>query len=132
MSRDEPTRRETTSGARPRLTAEARPVAELTADERRRMFEIMAGHFENVSPSQFFADLDEKDVVVVMNDAASCELRGFSTIGRVTAIVDDRPVLALFSGDTVIEPDFWGENAWLSVWARYAFSQADRMAPEPL
>src|SRR5262249_21278811 len=45
---------------------------------------------------------------------------------------DGRPVQALFAGDTVIEPDFWGEGAWLSVWAQYAFSQADRIAPEPL
>jgi hypothetical protein len=114
------------------MAAAARPVASLTAAERSRMFEIMSGHFENVSQSRFFADLDEKDVAVVMTDIARGELRGFSTIGRLTATVDAQPVLALFAGDTVIEPEFWGESAWLSVWAQYAFSQADRLAPEPL
>jgi hypothetical protein len=114
------------------MSAAVRQVADLSAAERARMFEIMSGHFENVSESRFFADLDEKDVVVVMTDAQFGELRGFSTIGRLTAVVNGEPVLALFAGDTVIEPEFWGESAWLSVWAQYAFSQADRVAPSPL
>lgn len=128
MSRAEPTKGQSPA----RLRAEARPVANLTAAERARMFEIMSGHFENVAQARFLADLDEKDVVVVMSDNARDELCGFATIGRLTATVDGQTITALFAGDTVIEPEFWGESAWLSVWAQYAFAQADRLSPTPL
>jgi len=115
-----------------RLAAEVRPVADLTPAERDSMYAIMSGHFLNVSRAQFLQDLSEKQSVVVMKDAAEGRLRGFSTIGRITATVDGQTVTGHFSGDTVIEPEFWGEHAWLSVWAAHSFAQADKLAPAPL
>ena len=58
-------------------------------------------------------------------------LCGFSTIGTLEVPANGTRVRAVYSGDTVIDPAYWGENAWIGVATKRIFALADQVAPEP-
>jgi hypothetical protein len=92
----------------------------LSPDELRRLFELFARHYEHVSWPRFRADLAEKDCVVILRDAGAGRVRGFSTQQIIPTVVRGRPILALFSGDTIIDPAFWGDQELIRGWCRFA------------
>jgi hypothetical protein len=61
-----------------------------------------------VSAAQFDRDLDEKEWVVLARDIDGEGMRGFSTLRTIRVTVDDEPVVAFYSGDTVARPDLRG------------------------
>src|SRR5262249_41188145 len=93
--------------------------AELTSVERRQMYALMTGHYENVEWADFEHDLLEKEWVIVVRGVEQTIL-GFSTLGRLRAWHRDEPLVALFSGDTVLDPNIWGAGGWARAWGRLA------------
>jgi hypothetical protein len=108
-----------------RLAASLTPTAELTPTRREAMFRLMCRHYDNVSRPAFDADLAEKTWVIQLTDKGGDELRGFSTQVVLEANVAGRPVRALFSGDTIVDRDHWGDPALASRWGRLALSLID-------
>jgi hypothetical protein len=96
------------------------------------MFDLMDRHYENVRPEAFHADLAEKEWVILLCDRATEALCGFSTQMLLDVDVAGRPVKALFSGDTIIARDHWGDQALASVWGRFALSLMDAHAQTEL
>src|SRR5262249_53059935 len=58
----------------------------------------------------FFRDLDEKDGVLLARDQAG-RVRGFSTYQRFDGVVGGRRYVAMFSGDTIMDREHWGDLA---------------------
>jgi hypothetical protein len=114
-----------------RLRNEIVPVHALRAGESRRLFELFARHYEHVTWPRFQADLAEKDCVIVLRDADTGEVRGFSTQKVIPAVVQGRRLRALFSGDTIIDPACWGDQELIRGWCRFAGAvrAADRESP---
>ena len=69
------------------LVGQLLPVTELTAGQRRRMYELMDRHYANVRPDAFEADLAEKRWVILLLDPLTREVCGFSTQRLLTAEV---------------------------------------------
>jgi hypothetical protein len=86
----------------------------------------MDRHYANVDQASFDADLAEKQWVIEIIDRRSGRMCGFSTQMLVNAVVADRPVVALFSGDTIIDRRHWGDQALSRVWGRFALSLVDQ------
>lgn len=103
-----------------RLRSEIVPIPALGPGEPRRLFDLFARHYEHVAWPRFQADLAEKDCVVLLRDGATGEVRGFSTQKVISAVVRGRQLRALFSGDTVIDPAFWGDQELIRGWCRFA------------
>lgn len=89
------------------------------------MFALMDRHYVNVQRETFEADLDEKRWVIQLWDARTETLCGFSTQRLLHQDVDGRPVTALFSGDTIVAREHWGDNALAHVWGRLALGIID-------
>jgi hypothetical protein len=102
------------------------PAADVSRAQRDVMFALMDRHYENVDPAAFAADLAEKDWVIQLLDAETDELCGFSTQMLLDADVAGRPVKALFSGDTIVARERWGDSALAHVWGRLALTLMDR------
>src|SRR5687767_7685700 len=83
-------------------------VASLTTSQREEMLALLQTCYTNVSPTQFNRDLDEKEWVVLASDLNGEGMRGFSTLRTIRVTVDDEPVVAFYSGDTVARPDTHG------------------------
>lgn len=116
-----------------RLSGIVRPVSELTPDEHERLYSLLQRYFNNVTRAQFEQDLAEKDRVILLTDSLIGQIQGFSTLMQLRVVIDDRPVVAFFSGDTIVERAYWGESALSRLWSRYVFGYAGqirRAAPE--
>ena len=96
------------SGSQPE--GRVRLVADLTTCERDRMYSLMTSHFARVTRGRFEQDLSEKTWVCVVTDLASGQMIGFSTLMRFNAEVGGEPVEALFSGDTIVAREHWGQQ----------------------
>ncbi|RIK75114.1 MAG: hypothetical protein DCC68_21740 [Planctomycetota bacterium] len=114
-----------------RLHAELLPVHALAPGDRAAMFDLMRSHFANVRRERFDADLDDKRWAILVFDAAR-RLCGFSTQTLFEAAVDDRCVLVLFSGDTVVERRHWGDPALTAAWGSFALSLVDEHPDQEL
>ena len=102
------------------------PVAELTSVQRAAMLALMKRTYEGITEATFVADLAEKQWVIVLEELSSGQLCGFSTQMLLPLRVDDCPVTVLFSGDTVVAQEHWGDAALSHVWGNLALTLIDR------
>lgn len=111
---------------RPRLVGEVLPVRSITDCEREQMLVLMQSYYHNVSFDRFTADLSEKDWVILARDQATGLIRGFST-QMLIELPDKRAAkrAALFSGDTIIDRAYWGQNPLAQLWGRVALTLID-------
>jgi hypothetical protein len=101
-------------------------MADLTSDQRQRMFELMDRHYQNLGHASFEEDLAEKQWIIEVTDSATGEMCGFSTQMVLEVEVGARTVRALFSGDTIIDRQHWGDQALMHVGGHLALSLADQ------
>src|SRR5688572_18205225 len=91
-----------------RLRAAVVSVADLRPDERSRMFAIMQKYYDGVDVESFESDLSRKEKVILLK--AQGVVQGFSTLVSVQARVNGRNVYGIFSGDTIVEKQYWGQS----------------------
>jgi hypothetical protein len=113
-----------------RLAAAAIPCGQLTSEERDEMYALLRTYFAGTERARFDADLDEKDTIILLRDSASDRIQGFSTLMRMNAAIDGAPIVAFFSGDTIIDRDYWGETVLSRIWAQVVFGKVDALARE--
>jgi hypothetical protein len=105
-----------------RLIGRLTPLEKILASRREEMFALFARHYEGVTTRQFEEDLSEKQWVIEVVDPGDGSLRGFSTQCVLHVPWAGGTVRALFSGDTIVDPEFWGDSALSHVWGRLALS----------
>lgn len=74
------------------------------------MFKLFEIFYENVSYERFQHDLKAKTRVIIMVDKNK-RIQGFSTLFDFDFLHHDKNYRILFSGDTIIAPDYWGTSA---------------------
>lgn len=106
-----------TADARPRPRSlralRAQTVRTRTLDPRtvETMYRLFASAYQGTDRARFELDLAEKQYVVMLRDATSRELKGFSTVNVSDAAgARGRRATLVFSGDTVIDPAYWGQK----------------------
>jgi hypothetical protein len=102
--------------------------ASLTAFDRDRMYALLSTYFAGTHRSQFDADLAEKESVVLLRDRDTGEIQGFSTFMHLEISVDAHDIVAFFSGDTIVAPQYWGESMLSRLWNQTVFAEADCIA----
>jgi hypothetical protein len=114
------------------LTYRLAAIDELGAPFRERMFELMRRHYLGVNADDFRRDLEEKDRAIVLEDAATGELCGFSTQKLYTVHDGGQSVRVVFSGDTIIDPAHWGSQQLPLGFGRMMLSILDQLPAVPL
>ncbi len=79
------------------------------------MFDLFASQFENVSLQQFSQDLDDKNWVLLVREDSG-ELVCFSSMMIYGTSFENRDVTLLYSGDTVVDSNTWGNSALSYYW----------------
>jgi len=102
------------------ITAVITPVADLSEKYVRNMLRIMQAYYHNVTPDQFVKDLEEKDWVILLWEGGS--IRGFSTQMLFDHDIEGHQIQVIFSGDTIIEKNYWGSLALPVAWGRLMLS----------
>ncbi len=103
-----------------KLHNEIVPVALLGPSDRDTLFALYAQHYSGAKRDQFESDLEEKEVVILLRDRSSQEVRGFSTQMILRQHIGGQEVRALFSGDTIIAPSHWGDQELRRGWCHFA------------
>jgi hypothetical protein len=114
------------------LIGQIAQVVELSANNRSSMFELMRRHYVNVDRATFDADLNDKRWVIELRAPNSNELVGFSTQTLMERSVEGRSVRALFSGDTIIDRDHWGDQTLVRTWFDLVVQLIERWPDEEL
>ena len=115
-----------------RLRGELVEVGQLDQARTHAMFALMDRCYQNVSRERFQADLAEKQWVILLSDPHSAELCGFSTQMLLSMTTEGQSISVLFSGDTIIAPERWGDVSLSHVWGRLALSLIDTYPSVPL
>ncbi len=102
------------------LNGEMKPIRCLTDRDKERMYQIMLKHYEGVSWDAFLSDMSEKDgILVFRNDNGF--VQGFSTYLFMQTGYEGTEIVALFSGDTIIDRDYWGTTTLFNSFGRLLY-----------
>jgi hypothetical protein len=101
------------------LQARVRRVASLTAVEVEAMWGLFSLSYAGARREDFDRDLSEKHHVIVLKDVER-RVQGFSTL---LALEAKGRWCAVFSGDTIVAPAFWGQTALQRAFIWYLMAQ---------
>ena len=113
------------------LKAAIIPVNRLAAADRARMFRLMQAYYDALTEEQFLSDLSRKDAVILLKDRSNT-IQGFSTLAAVRASAGGKTLRAIFSGDTVIDKQYWSQRALGKAFLRHLFIEKLKSPFEPL
>ena len=115
-----------------RLMSRTAAVSAIDSRTRAQMYALFASAYEGTARATFERDLSEKQRVILLYDAHTGQLGGFSTVLLQPADSPRGPATVVFSGDTVIDPRYWGQKQLQTAFARLLLSLKLRAPARPL
>lgn len=98
-----------------KLSTQVIPIHSATQKLLDTMYALYASYYDAGSKVQFENDLKQKTCILLMFDSVQ-QLRGFTTVSVSKADFSAQPVQVIFSGDTIIHHEFWGEQTLPLAW----------------
>jgi hypothetical protein len=108
-----------------RLRGTVVEVGQLASADRDAMFRLMDRIYVNMRRDRFEDDLNAKQWAIIVRSPTSGDIVGFSTQVVLTVPIDGETVDALYSGDTVVDREHWGDPALASAWGNFALQLVD-------
>lgn len=100
-----------------------KPVKEYTQEEIATMYALMEQFYDDTNENVFQRDFFDKDYCLALYHEED-GLVGFTTQKVMEINVDGKLVHGIFSGDTIIHKDHWGDMELFKVWANFWFDFA--------
>jgi hypothetical protein len=97
------------------LSQNIKIVPDLTVHEIMDMYRLMADNYTEMSFENFTRDLKAKTVVLLLLDDQQT-IQGFTTFVANPKMRGTEQFNILFSGDTIISPQYWGTMALINGW----------------
>lgn len=104
-----------------KLKAEDVAVTDLSQSAIADMFRVFSQYYSNIDFEQFQQDLKQKDLVFLLKDGKDNSIQGFSTLVSMETEIDGKTVRGMFSGDTVVHEDYWGQGTLGVAFLKYLF-----------
>jgi hypothetical protein len=95
-----------------------RPLRSITITHIRQMYDLYASFYDNTALDVFMHDLSKKSGVILVTRKSDDKVVGFSTLTCVELEIEGKKARGIFSGDTIIEPAYWGNNALTTTFHR--------------
>jgi hypothetical protein len=105
--------------------------AELDEAAVSAMFDLFQENFAGATRDIFDRDLSNKSWVILLRDAETAGLQGFSTLALYETVAGGQRVSVVFSGDTIIRLAFWGTPELPRTWIKTVLHHSAGMA-QPL
>lgn len=99
------------SSSSKRVTARYRPINRVAPAEILKMYSIFLCYYENTELDTFINDMSRKTGVFMLQRRTDGQIVGFSTVAKMDMKVDGKLIKGVFSGDTIIEQEYWGSRA---------------------
>ncbi len=103
------------------LKSQTVAVPALDQADRDAMWRVFNVYYADVSRETFEGDLAKKNDVILLRDKHDDTIQGFSTLQQLERSIDGRRVVSIFSGDTIVDRDYWGQRALHWAFTRYLF-----------
>ncbi len=107
---------------RKQLYSKITSVKNLRDEDIQSMFSVFSKYYDKISPDVFKSDLSKKDDVILLFDKKDSSLKGFSTLLHYEFILEGQKVFGVFSGDTILEKEYWGGSVLQKAFSRYMFN----------
>jgi hypothetical protein len=120
------------TAARGVLCARTVTVASLDARTRAAAFALFRTTYDNACRERFESDLAEKQHIILLYDSATAALKGFSTVLVREIATRSGSATVVFSGDTVIDCEYWGQKQLQLAFARLLVTLKLRAPWRPL
>jgi hypothetical protein len=114
-----------------KLVARVVSAESLTPDVLEDAFALFRDAYADADRERFQGDLAEKQLIILLRDRESGALKGFSTV-LVQSMDDPAKATIIFSGDTVIHRDYWGQKQLQIAFTRILLSLKLRSPLRPL
>jgi len=103
------------------LITKIKKATDLQSDDVKRMYSVYQSNYDATSFSDFKADLADKTFVILLVTNVDL-IVGFTTLAwyPVRHPVTGESIRIIYSGDTIIEPPYWGTQALPAAWCRLA------------
>jgi hypothetical protein len=95
------------------------PCSHFSMDQIKEMYSLHKQYFENVKIDRFISDFSHKQWCILIIDRKQM-IVGYSTIELIFLTVGDRPVLVLFSGDTLVAKEYRSSSGLLSRFVQFS------------
>ncbi|MBF0409953.1 MAG: hypothetical protein HQM10_21600 [Candidatus Riflebacteria bacterium] len=105
-------------------------LCEINETDKESLFQLMDKYY-SINREGFFSDLARKNFAIVLRDESDI-IRGFTTIMMFDGNIDDNHFRVLFSGDTIIEKEFWGSLELPKIWGKFMIEQIKSSPDKPL
>jgi hypothetical protein len=105
------------TSAAPRLAGRIVERTSLDAGDRDVMFQLLSTSFTGVDRETFHRDLSGKSHVILLEDDRG-SVHGFSTLQVYRSRVPGVDATIVYSGDTIVDPRWWGSSALPLTWLR--------------
>jgi len=102
-----------------RLEARTVSVKGLAPSIKDGMWSVFNRYYADITRSKFEQDLANKRDVILLIDDGDGSIQGFSTLEIYERKKEGRSFVSVFSGDTVIDGDYWGQSALQREFVRY-------------
>lgn len=106
------------------LTTRYQKVNTLNVQDITRMHALFEANYAYSPLATFLSDLEKKDGVFVVRKRSTQEIVGFSTLGIYTFKLGGKQAKGLFSGDTIIDRNYWGSRSLQKAFAFKLFWEA--------
>ena len=108
-----------------KLIAETVAVESVEPGTRDAAFALFQHAYSGAERARFERDLAEKQLIILLRDRSSRALKGFSTV--LVHELPDGEGTVIYSGDTVIDREYWGQKQLQSAFARILLSYKTRV-----
>jgi len=112
------------------LAAAVRNRADLRASDIAEMYALFAGYYADTSETAFRSDLADKTHVIVLY--AGERIAGFSTVTLIESPASGPHYRTIFSGDTIIDREHWGEQGLALAFCTFAGTLKSQLPEVPL
>ena len=110
-----------------RYVTVVKKVDEITESERDAMVALYLSYYDASDAHQVREDLASKSEVLLLNYNGA--LVGFTTLLVYQRLWQGKPIIVIFSGDTIVDRAHWGQQmlatAWITRMGQLAAEQAD-------
>lgn len=102
-----------------RLTSSIVTINELSETDKNRMYLLYDAYYASSDRSTFWSDLSHKNYVILLRDTVGI-IQGFSTLALYDENYEGAPIRVIYSGDTIIDKAYWGQNPFAKTWLQFA------------
>lgn len=107
------------------LKGKVEPVNNYTKAELSAMYKLMSAFYDDTDEQVFLRDFYGKDYCLTLYHETD-GLVGFTTQKVLKLDVGGKAVHGIFSGDTIIHKDYWGDMELFRSWANFWFDFAEK------